>query len=455
MPSRLFPLAAPRLGVGMAAGLCALLSLAAPSFAGSMDEALKDEADKIFTAVKKAKYKNVGVLNFKVQQGSKDATYHAGELNKLMALRVGNMLILGNSLKNPIGIIPNAAEQAAKLDRKATWRTDADRAKLFANEYTRPWKEEGKPDRVKVDAFLTGEVVVSKDFKKSTVTIYLFDKNDTSLRKVTSFDHDTDRGTLTEMDISFKVEKKNLKKNTPKDLDLAAAQSASDINGPDGGGGGTTKPNNNKPPYTTFLDFKVFYNDMLQPIEPSVNPSKWKMPTPGEAGQKVHFIVTNKSDKRIAVVILVNGINTLEDEQGRNIEQYSRWVLEPGKEYGIYGFYPPGGKKCDQFITKKLEEAQQGNDFLSSEVFKIQLEVFADVGSGQDPTPPSVNLRGSANGQTASLDSLKNKLMGMSNVTRANLIGRGSTTGADLQTTEFNGPHAASAIIFYGKDSDQ
>jgi hypothetical protein len=421
---------------------------AAPVHANEIDEGLRKCNSKIFSAIKEGKYKNVGVLRFTVQQGNKDATFHFGDLNKLMATRVGNLLILGNSLKTPIGVIPDAADQAARQDKKASWRTAADREKLFTYSYVRPWKDANQPDKVTVDAFLTGEVQVSKDFQTTKVVIYLFDKKNTNPREIASFEKPMERSTLTDMDISFKVEKKNLKQGSGTGaLNMAAAQNASEVSG--GGGGGVDPPPvKPAPPYTDWLDLKVFYDDMQVQIDRGDNPLQWKLPTPMQ-NQKVYFKVTNLKQERIAVVILVNGMNTLGDEMGREKEQFSRWVLEPQKTYGIYGFYPKE-TVVKPFIAKAPSDVPS-TDFVDADKYKIQVHIFAKGDVTASDTPKAAfNYRTATTTQASSLENLQVGLMAANKTESRNLIAGGNPDSANLELTTFEGTHQATGVLVYG-----
>jgi hypothetical protein len=438
---RLFP---SRSYLGLVAGLCGLLAFPVPAGANDIDEGLRKCNSKIFAAVfKGGKYKNVGVLRFKVQQGDKEATFHYGELNKLMASRVGNMLILANNLKNPVGIIPNAADQAVQQDKNANWRTPAEREKLFTYSYQRPWKEANLPDMVQVDAFLTGEVLVSKDFQTTKVVIYLFDKKDTNLREIASFAEKMERSTLTDMDISFKVEKKNLKPGWGiADLNMAAAQSAVEVN---------SEPPA-QPPYTDWIDFKVFYGepkDNLKPvqIDKDVAANQWKL-TPPTPGQKVFFRVVNRKKEPVAVVILVNGISTLFDEKDREKERYSRWVLEPGMTYGVYGFYPTP-EIVKPFIVKAPGEAIPAVDFLDAEKYKIQVIVFAKGDDNLPADTPKVHYRGSPTMQASTLADMQVSLLAANKAEKKNLIVGGDPDRANLEPTMFEGIHQATGVIVY------
>jgi len=435
--------------VAAVAALGFVLALTGSARANEIDEGLRKQSSKINKAIKEGKYANVGVLRFKVQQGAKEATFHFGDLNKLMATRLGNMLILGNSLKTPIGVIPDAADQAAKADKTASWRTDADRKKLFTHDYVRPWREDVKPDRVKVDAFLTGEVQVSKDFQTTRVVVYLFDKKDSSLREVASFEKPMERSTLTDMDISFKVEKKNLKKGSgAAGLDLAAAQNASEVMNQGGNGGGTQPPTT--PPYTDWLDFQIFYDDMQQQIATGDNASLFKLPTPNP-NQKIYFKVTNKKQERIAIVILVNGVNTLGDEMGREKEQFSRWVLEGGKTYAIYGFYPKE-TVVKPFIAKAPSDVS-ASDFVDAEKYKIQIHVFAKGDATASDTPKAaMNFRSNTNNtvQANSLNDMQVGLLSNNKGEKRNLIVGGGPETANLELTTFEGTHQATGVLVYG-----
>src|SRR5262249_53324456 len=66
-----------------------------------------------------------------------------------------------------------------------------------------------------------------------------------------------------------------------------------------------------------------------------------RLPEPGD-GKRVEFKLRNKSKETLALVLRVNGVNTLNKEgPDRQVDRCTKWVLEPGKVYTVRGFYLP------------------------------------------------------------------------------------------------------------------
>jgi hypothetical protein len=422
--------------------------------ANEIDKNLKSEIQgKLIKEVVAGKYKNVGVLPFEVQLADKKPSFHRGDLNKLMATRLGNMLIIGNNLKdakNAIGVVPDAGAQAAKIDKKSTWTTPEARAKLFTHNYTLPWEVvPGKANApVKIDAFVTGVVKVPtgvvklpKDDKKvTTVTVLLFDKTSKEPRTIGEFQVPTETSTLTDMHLAYKVEIRDLKDISKREVDIVEGPGAEDKDP-------NKKPKPTTAPYSEFLDFKVFYDDR------EVDIANGKLPNP-DAGQKIHFKMTGK--ERLAVVILVNGVNTVSKEQDREPEKYSRWILEANKTYGVYGFYNEG--KVDYFVATKKEEAQEGA-FVPSQAYKITIIVFKSVGNN-DSDLAKVDLAhlrtqttsaSSATGGKPGIRDLTKQILAGPKQKARNLIMGGQSGDQVLETDTFNGVIVANGELYYGK----
>jgi hypothetical protein len=412
--------------------------------ANKIDKGLKEKRESIFEAIQAGKYKNVGVLPFKVHIGESDPSFHFGQLNRLMAARVGNMLILGLNPgldpKSPIGVIPDAGDQAGKVDPKASWQTEAGRVELFKRRYLRPWKQEGQPDKVQVEAFLTGEVRTTKDFKKTTVIVQIFDKSKPKeLRTLAQFEATTERSTLADMDMPFKIERRSLKGLKNSDLQNIAEENASQSYVALPQGVPPSPPP--LPHFDEYIDFKVFYDGKLAQVDGG------KLAPPASTIQKVHFEIKSKVG-RVAVAVLVNGKNTLGMETGRDPERYSRWVLEPDKTYGIAGFYGEKNKLV-YFGIKPAAEVPK-SDFVEAELFKIRIHVFAEAAGAAKPEAASdLDFRTSFSSQAPSLKDFRDNLLATAKFERRNLICPGKDGKANIEEAKFEGPYVSFGVLSY------
>jgi hypothetical protein len=78
---------------------------------------------------------------------------------------------------------------------------------------------------------------------------------------------------------------------------------------------------------------------------------------------KVHLKVKNRSDKKIGVVVLVNGLSTLYQEVEEAPCSMSRWIIEPNAEVTIRGFYQESNKDVLPFQVVAPESLQpKGGD---------------------------------------------------------------------------------------------
>src|SRR5262249_44687874 len=100
------------------------------------------------------------------------------------------------------------------------WFTDESQRKLlFDVDYNLAWA--GKS--VKADAFLTGVVSVSEDFKTTRLVLQCFDKKNLELAELLTVKTDTDRDVVRDLGLSFVLNRKAREalaaKCTPEDVD--------------------------------------------------------------------------------------------------------------------------------------------------------------------------------------------------------------------------------------------
>jgi hypothetical protein len=355
-----------------------------PTRADNIDENLLKEGRKLFQTLKERNWNNVGVLKFRVKKGDRDATFEAGLLNANMATRLEYALVLENSNDNPIGITRDASRVAAgllKVDKKSSY-LDADyRQKLFGLNYPLAW---GK-NAVKVDAFLTGMVVLGRDFRKTTVLIEAFDVKNNKIEELLRFTVETDRSILADSGESFSL----VKRGDDADANDVAIEDVSARNE------GKVKAASTS--VDSLVGLEIYYNDQLQQLIADPGTGEKRVPEPKE-GAKVHFVLRNKSAEKLAVVLRVNGLNTLNKEgPERQIDRCTRWILAPRKEYAIRGFYLP-----DNSIEAFKVASPAGLVALDPQkIGLIELAVFRESEVGDLlATKQQTNLRGLALGDS-------------------------------------------------------
>ncbi len=418
--------------------------------ADNIDEKLLDEAlSKIMKDLRSHKYQNVGVLKFRVQRGDRPSSYSASLLNANMATRLETALILVNDVKKPIGITRDASQVIAARDPKANYITPKDRAALFDYLLPLAWGTE----RVKVDAFLTGLVKINPASRRTTVVIEAFDPKATDLREVANFTVPTDRSILSDSGASFSLVMRDLVKKRGEELAEEAARYNDERD---------KKPLAQDPDAVeNLVDLSVYYDDQKIPVVEDRNNAKGeKRVAEPPMGARVTFGLKNKTNERLAVVLRINGLNTAAPEGSeKQIDQYTRWVLEPGKPYVIAGFYREDGKTVDRFKVE-ASPAQKGAldpdklGLIELDVFRSTTQAVASLKSEE------LSLRGlSAKTKGAKdLAELQLKLMGTTEAgktARRNVIVGGDTEKTFVEETKFENPtHTGSMAIRYYLPAD-
>jgi hypothetical protein len=431
--------------------LLALAALAVthlPARADNIDEKLLTEArDKIMKELRDSKYQNVGVLKFRVKKGSNEPSYTVGLLNSNMATRLETALILVNSDKNPIGIAHNASQVIAAHNAKTTYLTAKERASLFELTYPLAWGKE----RVKVDAFLTGQVKINPTTRKTTVIVEAFDAKATDLREIVNFTVSTDRSILSDTGESFSLAMRSILKRGPspeENLDEPAVRDNEERTQ----GRTSAKDEEIKEQLENLIELEIFYDDQKMDINEAKNARGEKRVAAPRDGARVQFSLRNKSNERLAVVLRVNGINTLSKEGSeKQIDQYTKWVLEPNKKYTIRGFY------LDDNTVELFTAVSPAklSDLDPQKLGLIELDVFRAAGDDIDEslTKRKLSLRGlsAQNGKADTLGELKDKIMKAARATaKRNVIVGGEKEKTQVDSTEFKNPiHTGSMAIRY------
>jgi hypothetical protein len=300
------------------------LALSAAARADNLDAALYRESPKVMQYLRDHGYRNVGILKFRVQKGTHQPSFRVGPLNTNLPTRLENALVLRDKDDNPIGIIHDADKVAQDL-RIASYTTDPGMARLFQTRFPLAWGD----TKVQADAFLTGLVRVPANFKTATVIIQAFTAKSTKPDPVVSFTVETDRSLLDDLGQSFVLNSRSVKsRRTSRALDLEAAEeSAKEENSP--------SPRPDAPSGDRPLLFEIRYDSQPQQLEPQGG-DKYRVAEPQEP-QKVTFYMKNVSGEQIGVVVMLNGKNTIYQEENEPVK-CSMWILDAGTEYDIQGF---------------------------------------------------------------------------------------------------------------------
>lgn len=379
-----------------ALALALALTATTPVRADNIDKKLiGDVADNVLREARKAGYKNLGVLKFQVIVG-KDGkpTFDAGLLNANMASRLEYALIMANDSKAPIGVTRNASQAAAAKDKNAGYATADSRKALFVHDYPLAWGD--KP--VKVDCFLTGDVYLVDNLKKTKVVIKVFDRqNPAAQREVQTFEVPTDRSILTDSGLTFSLAKRGAVGD-----DEAVEEAAARFE---------EKPLQPTPDSVeNLVGVKIFYDNKEQTLKNVGGTLRVDEP---QKGVKIRFGLENKTNEKLGVVLRINGINTLQMEgPEKQIEECLRWVLDAKGKYEVDGFWIEKTKKVPFVVESpgalpNLDPLKMG---------LIEVAVFRQDPEAKVSTRGFTNLRGlaSKNVQAKTLDELKLKLLPLS-----------------------------------------
>src|SRR5579859_6547172 len=183
--------------------------------ADEFDVKLRAAAKDVYKFVKAKKCENVGVLKFLVDKGDGKLADNAGDLNRGVADRLEVAMILEWPSED-IGIIYQASDEAKKI-AGANHLTPEGRKAFFGHKYALAWGPDQPDDRVTASLFLTGNVVISKDLKKTAVAIQAFGPAG-ALERVTSFEiQDTPLRVLIETGRSYLVPQGMVARGLKKD----------------------------------------------------------------------------------------------------------------------------------------------------------------------------------------------------------------------------------------------
>jgi hypothetical protein len=437
------------------AGLgCLALLLAAghTARADNIDNELRTKALLIMKDLEAHGYKNVGILKFQVKQGNSPPTLTAGKLNYVMATRLENALVMADRSDAPIGLTRGASAEAAAKDKNASYLTAEGRKKLFNHHYPLAWGSQSAD----LDAFLTGIVEIAPDMKKTKITIRAFDKKSPDLRDVLAFTVDTDLGILRDTNQNFVVARRSFNSwanadDPEEEIIKIAVTDAVKENQPE------TARKLAADAIRDYLDFQILYDG--QPVD--ITPDGF-LDKPAR-GQTVLIKVTARV--KLGLLLRVNGVNTL-NEQGDekpDLRAYSWWVLEPGTEYTLKGFYKNGQVKT--FVAKGDADVDAGIELgeKADRHGKIEFDIFLDPSSIAKSSAPrlpktSYTFR-TVTTRAATFDELKAQIrqnlpVQKTALSRVLIVG-GAVENQNLETTTFDGRHVGGLTINYRRSLDR
>jgi hypothetical protein len=361
--------------------------------ADDLERQLLRTAPVVMKALKEKGYKNVGVLKFRVKNGTAAATDRQGTLNQRLAQKLELALILANKVSDPVGILRNASATAATIDG-ATHLTRDGRAKLFTRDYPLAWGT----SRVVPDAFLTGAAAITTDLASMTVVVTSFDSQQLELEEIARFDVKLDLEDLLDSGESFTLrgvfdnsslkmtedERKEKASSEARVASLTTKSETEAAKAPIASKLHPLSPQNADAPVT----LEILYDGKPQPIE--FRGGAAFVPEPQER-QRVTLVVRRKgaTTGRLGVVVKVNGENTLYRQKEPD-PQCASWILTPErKEVRIEG-YQEDEKTLKQFRVLSQPESKAREIDYGEFVGAISISVFKERTVA--PKPPALDL---------------------------------------------------------------
>jgi hypothetical protein len=353
--------------LGLVLGISGLLVESTCHAQESLERGLLKQAPNLIKYFKAQGYKNVGVLKFlAMREGDEKFSDNIGAMNLLTARRLETALILANDPKNPVGIIDNASAVASRIAGASHLKKDS-RQKLFTSEYPLAWGN----DMVRPDAFVTGKAVISKDLRKLTLSLEVFDGN---ANKLAPWGGDfevansTDR--LAEMGESFDLrgvfdagQTEVVKAKSQQKLYQEAVKVYQQkVKHP------ADPTRNDQPPVT----LEVRYDGTKVPLE--FRDGKAYIREPRQGQTVVFGLKRDNSKEKYGVVLKVKGENTLEKQRLPDLT-CKKWILFPGKgPWEIRGFY--AGDVLEKFRVASDAESGQRRFHYGHDVGTITMTVF-------------------------------------------------------------------------------
>lgn len=363
--------------------------------ADRLDLELYKKTPSLVESLRKAGYQTVGVLRFRVQQeGGKES--FAAPLCGSLAERVENLLIIhgGPEEKKALGVLHDAGA-VANREKVGDWYTDAaQREKLFQLRYPLAWGDR----KVKADAFLSGKILLSKDRKQTRLILEVLDGKSLRRSELARMDLETDRGILRDLGMSLGLlaedraalaRKKLVSRGDEDRLAMIMELEAAAVSVPE-----KAMPT---PEDIGGIGLQVLVNGKA--VSCQKKNGKWQLVSP-PANAEVHFRLLNRADRKLAVALRLNGVNTL-DEQTKEPESCRKWVTYPGRNYRVKGLYVTE-KVPNKDETKTVtypfrilvgEEARTMREELGETRGRIDIDVYEE-GNARGELEMDINPRG-------------------------------------------------------------
>lgn len=424
--------------------------------ARGLDQALLKAAPKIALYLSNKGYRTVGVLPFKVQKGTRTASYDAAPLAANLPGRLENALLMtmsSNDESKALKIIRDAAGSASQQRVGAWSRNKAAFGKLFSTRYPLALgKRTFQPD-----VFLTGVVRNKGNRATTTVDIYAFTKDSWSggtprVKMERLFDDPivvrTDRPLLRDLGYSFALARGSLKRGTK--VAARDQQALNQVNRDEEQGQQRQQKGQqgHSPNNVAGMRLEVYYNNVKQMIRPlSEGQQGAKSPLfqvdPPPSGARVALVLTrlDGAGERLGVVMKVNGLSTYKMDDGDSLA-CKKWLFDAedaGKPNRYDGFYMAVEGGAKPFKVLSAEESATKVNELGDRAGWIDVDVFGSGEEKQAEEQKMVSTKGLARGahKPSSLASLRKQLLKKNHVkikkTKRQAVSRGGLIVDDLE----------------------
>jgi hypothetical protein len=311
----------------------AVLMIASPAVRAAgdpLDEQMFTKAKIILSTLKGKGFRNVGVVKFRVQRADGRLQDDVGDLNQTLANKLEVALVLAND-DDKFGIIERATEAVRGKLPLANHINEDGRKAFFGRKYELGWSA----DKVEASGFLTGTAAFSNDLAKFTIHIQVFDKSGKIEDLPVELTAPTNPEMLAQAGFSYTLatnrQKAFVAGDPPPSKEILqreiVEQAAKNEEA-------ATKTPTEGEPFAPLnecpIKWTILYNG--KPVAVTGNTVPEPKPT-----DKVEFELSNSTEGTYAVVLLVNGENTLYQERAAPLV-CRKWVLGPNSTVTVRGF---------------------------------------------------------------------------------------------------------------------
>jgi len=379
--------------------LAALLVGTPAARADQIDRVMVEDAGAIAKAVHGLKAKNVAVLKFLVKMGDAPPSFRCGTEGAEMIHRLENLLVLSLDPRSPdYTVLSRAGEAAVALAKAARspidWTTADGRKKLFELKLPVCWDDK---DLRNPDAFVTGTVIVSKNMQEVRIELAAFAKSDpATIKKLGTLAGATankgiwaDRSMLASLGQTYTTSRDLKSSGKARDFFAADEAAASDaVNRETTAASPIADPATGIASLAGPVSLKIKLDGEAVPIladntQRGDYKISGKLPASGVAGQKVTFTMVNNHTEKLAVLLCLNGRNTIAldgeslDELDKPRSRFRMYVLEPKVVYEIKGFLKDEKGTIGEIVVAPEDESATLYDQMNPETRgKIQMFVY-------------------------------------------------------------------------------